>query len=240
MLNQGSAEIVALAPEYRARVKKVRLSRTGATVEIDTSEGYSSEIVGKVFREAGRALTHTDLSFQNGTAAFPAPGYPRKMIVVLMGRDGHVQLLVHVVLTVAGIVLVMSLEGLGWRLLGPLIATYGALGVGCNTHTSTRYATSDSRWVNEALSYFGYLVFLGLSLTFWWQKHVVIHHPAPNVIGVDGDVDLMPWFALTAAEVGGARGLRRFYYEHVPFWIFPVALVNERIQRCKGAAGNIS
>jgi linoleoyl-CoA desaturase len=147
-------------------------------------------------------------------------GWQHKATARILG-----QLLVHVVLTVAGIVLVMSAEGLGWRLLGLLIATYGTLGVGCNTHTSTHYATSDNRWVNEALSYFGYPVFLGLSLTFWWQKHVVIHHPAPNVIGVDGDVDLMPWFALTAAEVGGARGWRRFYYEHVQFWIFPVALV---------------
>ena len=36
--NQGTPEIVALVPDYRARVQRVRLSMTGATVEIETPE----------------------------------------------------------------------------------------------------------------------------------------------------------------------------------------------------------
>ncbi len=98
------------------------------------------------------------------------------------------------------------------------------MGVGTNTHTSTHYATSDKRWVNEALSYFGYPMFLGLSATYWWHKHVVLHHPAPNVVGVDSDADLLPWFAITADEVHASSGLRRFYYDHLQFWLFPLAL----------------
>jgi hypothetical protein len=34
-------------------------------------------------------------------------------------------------------------------------------------------------------------MFLGLSATYWWHKHVVLHHPAPNVVGVNGDADLL-------------------------------------------------
>ena len=107
------------------------------------------------------------------------------------------------------------------------------MGVGTNTHTSTHYGTSDKRWVNEALSYFGYPMFLGLSATYWWHKHVVLHHPAPNVVGVDSDSDLLPWFAITADEVHDSSGLRRFYYQHLQFWLFPLALAlnNFSIQR---------
>ena len=51
----------------------------------------------------------------------------------------------------------------------------------------------------------------------WWYKHVVQHHPAPNVIGVDTDADLLPWFAMTVDEVRAASGLKRFYFEHLQF-----------------------
>jgi fatty acid desaturase len=53
---------------------------------------------------------------------------------------------------------------------------------------------------------------------------VVLHHPSPNVVGVDGDADLSPWFAITVDEVHASSGLRRFYYEHLQFWLFPLAL----------------
>jgi fatty acid desaturase len=110
------------------------------------------------------------------------------------------------------------------RVLGILISAFGCMGVGTNTHTSTHYGTSDKRWVNQTLAYFGYPTFLGLSITYWWHKHVVLHHPSPNVVGVDDDSDLLPWFAITANEVHASSGLRRFYYQHLQFWLFPFAL----------------
>jgi hypothetical protein len=86
--NQGTPEIVALAPDYRARVKKVRLSMTGAAVEIETPEGDEAQIVGKVYHENVHGIgTHSDLAFENGRASFAATGYPRKMIVMLVSRD---------------------------------------------------------------------------------------------------------------------------------------------------------
>ena len=143
------------------------------------------------------------------------------------------ELLIHVAIAVAGIAIFMTWHSPGMRVLGILISSFGCMGVGTNTHTSTHYGTSEKRWVNEALSYFGYPMFLGLSLTYWWHKHVVLHHPSPNVVGVDGDADLLPWFAFTADEVRASRGLRRFYYERLQFWMFPLALATNtfNIQR---------
>jgi linoleoyl-CoA desaturase len=134
------------------------------------------------------------------------------------------ELLVHVAIALAGIVIFMMCHNLALRGLGLLVSAFGCMGVGTNTHTSTHYGTSDKRWVNEALSYLGYPMFLGLSATYWWHKHVVLHHPAPNVVGVDTDSDLLPWFALTMDEVHASSGLRRFYHERVQFWLFPFVL----------------
>jgi linoleoyl-CoA desaturase len=134
------------------------------------------------------------------------------------------ELLIHVAIAMAGLAIFMTCHNLAVRVLGIVIASFGCMGVGTNTHTSTHYGTSDTRWVNEALSYFGYPMFLGLSATYWWHKHVVLHHPAPNVVGVDNDADLLPWFAITADEVDASSGLRHFYYRRLQFWLFPFVL----------------
>jgi linoleoyl-CoA desaturase len=134
------------------------------------------------------------------------------------------ELLAHVAIALAGILIFMAWHQPAIRALGILISAFGCMGVGTNTHTSTHYGTSDKRWINEALSYLGYPMFLGLSATYWWQKHVVLHHPSPNVVGVDTDSDLLPWFAITADDLHGASGLRLFYYRHLQFWLFPLAL----------------
>lgn len=134
------------------------------------------------------------------------------------------ELVIHVAIALAGIIVFMSWHAPPTRLLGLLISAFGCMGVATNTHTSTHYGTSDKRWMNEALSYFGYPMFLGLSATYWWHKHVVLHHPSPNVVGVDSDSDLLPWFAVTADEVDACGGLRRYYHRHLQFWLFPLAL----------------
>jgi fatty acid desaturase len=134
------------------------------------------------------------------------------------------ELLIHAVIAVAGIAIFMTFHNPAVRLLAILISAFGCMGVGTNTHTSTHYGTSDKRWINEALSYLGYPMFLGLSATYWWHKHVVLHHPSPNVVGVDTDADLLPWFAITADEVHCGSSWRRFYYKHLQFWLFPLAL----------------
>jgi len=134
------------------------------------------------------------------------------------------ELLLHICLALTGM-LMFLLSGSWWlRLVALVVAAFGALGAGTNTHTSSHYATSSKRWVNELLTYFGYPFFLGLSATFWWHQHVMIHHPSPNVVGVDQDADLSPWFAMTQTDVRSHQGWRRFYHEHLQWIFFPLAL----------------
>src|SRR5262249_35038769 len=122
-----------------------------------------------------------------------------------------------------GIALFLTCTNSIVRAVAMLVSTFGSVGVGTNTHTSSHYATSNKRWVNELLTYFGYPLFLQLSATYWWHKHVVIHHPAPNVIGIDRDVDFSPWFVLTKLEVEQSVGWRYLYYR-LQWQIVPLAI----------------
>ena len=146
-------------------------------------------------------------------------GLDRKMPVRIM-----IELSLHLSLALAGVWLFAAPRYSVLRILGLLLSTAGSIGVATNTHTSSHYATSERRWVNELLTFFGYPLFLGFSATYWWRKHIVVHHPAPNVIGVDGDANLLPWFARTQEEVQRSSGLRRRYYLHLQWLAFPFAL----------------
>jgi fatty acid desaturase len=53
-----------------------------------------------------------------------------------------------------------------------------------------------------------------MSAMHWLNKHVTVHHPTPNVIGLDDDVDLLPWFALTEEQFQAGGPLRRFWHRH--------------------------
>ena len=133
------------------------------------------------------------------------------------------ELALHVANTTGGLVLFVVADS--WLLAGPalLVSTLGLLGVSTNTHTSAHGATSDSARVNWALTCFGYPFMLMLSATYWRHKHNVIHHPVPNVVDADADVDLSPYFALTADQYEAAVGWRRRWYSAQ--WIFfPFAL----------------
>jgi fatty acid desaturase len=146
------------------------------------------------------------------------------------------ELSINVLLAAAG--LAVFLEGSGWtvRICGLIVYTAGSIGIGTNTHTSSHYATSNKRSLNELLTYAGYPLYFGLSATYWWHKHVLVHHSAPNVMGVDGDADLSPWFATTVDEVRQASGIRRFYYQHLQRFVFPMAisltLLSQQISGC--------
>jgi fatty acid desaturase len=138
------------------------------------------------------------------------------------------RLLGHLCLQVAAVMGGLALVVVGGHLLidvaGFMIATAGAAGVATHTHNSSHHATSSRRWVNHLLTYFGYPLFTGLSATYWRHKHLAIHHRAPNVMGVDDDADLTPWFVLTTDQADQAHPLARFYYRRLQAWVFPLAL----------------
>jgi len=148
-----------------------------------------------------------------------ARGWDRKATLRVTG-----ELLLNLAVAAAGIWVFVAYDSLLVRICAMIVSTAGSMGAATNTHTSSHYATSRRRWVNELLTYVGYPVLMGVSACHWWRKHIVLHHPAPNVIGVDSDVDLSPWFARTDEEVGRTSGLRRFYYERLQWLVFPLAI----------------
>lgn len=129
----------------------------------------------------------------------------------------------HLLVSAAGVWLIVAADHLLLRLAGVVVWALGNLGVQSNTHNSTHATTSERRWVNAALTWFGTTVLMGVSTTFWRNKHLVVHHPRPNVIGVDDDADLMPFFAVYQPDVEAATGLRRLYYR-LQIAIIPFAL----------------
>ena len=150
---------------------------------------------------------------------FTARGWNRRATGAVLG-----ELAVHVVLSVAGYVLFLTSDDFVLRWIGMLVSTYGTLGVVTNTHTSTHNGTSEKRWVNDLLGYFGYPFFANLSLTYWRHSHISIHHTAPNVMGVDCDADFSPFFASTDREVAESSGWRRRYFERWQVWVFPLVM----------------
>jgi fatty acid desaturase len=112
----------------------------------------------------------------------------------------------------AGLWVVLAADTSSWRAAGLLVFTYGSMGVACNTHTASHGAAHPSPAVNRLLLWFGYPFLHGLSATWWRHKHLRLHHAAPNVVGVDADIDLMPYFALTEREAARGSPMRRAYY----------------------------
>ncbi len=119
------------------------------------------------------------------------------------------ELCFHVAVTLLGIAIFVYAQNIALRILGLLISTVGSVGVGTNTHTATHNAASQSRFVNDLLTYFGYPFFLQLGATYWRHQHIAVHHPNPNVMGADDDADFSPFFASTDREVLASRGRYR-------------------------------
>jgi fatty acid desaturase len=134
------------------------------------------------------------------------------------------QLLLHLLTASGGLALLLFGEGLWFEGLGLAAFCAGSMGMATNTHTSAHFATSDRRWVNRALTYFGFPLFHGVGATYWWQKHNLLHHSGPNVIGVDDDIRIAPWFAFSQADIPPDRRLRRLYYR-VQWLALPFAVL---------------
>src|SRR3989442_3919974 len=80
--------LVALAPDYRARIAELRLSTKGLQVQIEClSEKSEESLIGKLYYETteGRALT-SDLLFDAGNARFDAVGFARHLVLGLVSK----------------------------------------------------------------------------------------------------------------------------------------------------------
>lgn len=141
---------------------------------------------------------------------------------------GELALFVGMIL--GGIAVFLLSDGLPIKVGAMFISTCGCLGMSTLAHTASHYTALNRRWLNRFLTYLGYPFFFGVSATYWWHKHCVVHHPAPNLIGKDDDIDLSPFFAITEDQFN--KGPLRFL--HRAQWLLvPIALaLNEfNVQR---------
>jgi len=121
-------------------------------------------------------------------------------------------LAIHVSLFVIGLYAFLISQTWSLSVMATVVWGYGLTGIASNTHSSSHYATSKRRWVNRLLTYLGYPVITGFSATYWWRKHIVLHHQHPNVVGHDVDIDWTPLFAVTEYDRQHASPWARWFY----------------------------
>jgi fatty acid desaturase len=115
----------------------------------------------------------------------------------------------HVVLAFGGLVAsAVASAPTAVRLLALAASTVGFIGVGTIGHTASHGALTPSRTVDRVVLHVFYPLILGLSAVYWRDSHVVRHHRAPNVSGVDADTDLRPLLALNEDHLRDNGGLR--------------------------------
>jgi hypothetical protein len=86
--NPNTTELIALAPDYRARVRKVSLSSSAATVFIEAMVGAGQQILGKTYFEDSQGrMYHHDLDLREGTAIFSTGSNPQSVGLVLLSRE---------------------------------------------------------------------------------------------------------------------------------------------------------
>jgi linoleoyl-CoA desaturase len=146
-------------------------------------------------------------------------GFGRKTTAIIIG-----ECVLFVALVIAGVALVATSENIAVKAIGMCLVAYGCMGLSTNGHTASHHAISSKAWINEFIMYFDFPFFLGVSGNYWRHKHVVIHHPHPNVIGLDDDADLMPVFTLNDRDLKNASGLKKWWLEHQGYF-FPIVLL---------------
>ncbi|MCB9797857.1 MAG: fatty acid desaturase [Alphaproteobacteria bacterium] len=115
----------------------------------------------------------------------------------------------HLLLAVGGALMIALLSNPWTQLLGLLLSSLGMVGIGTVGHTASHQAAFSSKRWNKALFYLSYPLMLQVSANYWHFSHVVRHHPAPNVVGLDADCDLRPVFAVTEEHLDDVLPLFR-------------------------------
>jgi fatty acid desaturase len=161
----------------------------------------------------------TNKSFREFRNQLAADGYLTRTPAKIIGELG-----LFVVVTILGVYLLLTIDSIAIDVLAMWLITLAGMGISTNAHTASHNAVSDRRWVNEAMTYFGYAFFLQVSVSYWRNKHLVVHHHQPNVAGHDEDADLAPYFVLTEKDLEAAHPVVRRLYP-LQCLYFPVLLV---------------
>lgn len=118
----------------------------------------------------------------------------------------------NIALVLGGLSAFVFLSPWWLRIPGILASSAGLLGISTHAHTASHGASSDRKWLNEFLLHLGFPFFLQISARYWHHSHIQIHHPHPNVVGVDDDCDLQPFFALNERDLEQRGPWRRLYH----------------------------
>jgi linoleoyl-CoA desaturase len=143
----------------------------------------------------------------------------------MVKRQGLImtQLAVGIAIHLGAIALFIAIPNIWVRIVALYLMTYGGLSIATNTHTSSHNASTRHSGFNKALTYFGYTFLFGTPANYWWNKHCVVHHPAPNVMEIDADADLMPFFAVNERDYQNSGRLAKAFYKIQ--WIFIVGML---------------
>jgi fatty acid desaturase len=151
-------------------------------------------------------------------------------------------LVFHIATMFGGIAVFVAFDTLWIKIPALFVSAYGALGISMSGHNASHRTATGSWAIDRALTYLTFALIHGVSATYWRYKHIQTHHVSPNDIGIDTDIDLMPFFALSQKEIAQARGWRRKFYR-VQHWIFPFALslnlLNMKMQGFRHLCGEL-
>ena len=116
--------------------------------------------------------------------------------------------LLHLTLGAAGIAAFLVVPTLPIRIIALLVSCFGFTGIATLGHVASHNATFRSPLANRVLFYLSFPLLLQVSCSYWRYSHLIVHHPSPNVTGVDDDCDLRPVFALNEAHLTAFAGWR--------------------------------
>jgi fatty acid desaturase len=162
---------------------------------------------------------------QSATQAWTAPGVDGKAVHAAIVREVRalgldqpttrrivLELMAHLAIHFGGVALFFLTHSIPLRIVALFAIAFGLFGVASNAHTAAHRGTSKRRSLDDALAVFGFPLLATVSMTYWRQKHNVMHHVAPNVEGVDPDHDFAPWLAMASSEIEGKGKLARAWY----------------------------
>jgi fatty acid desaturase len=148
----------------------------------------------------------------------------------------------HLAVMLGGIAVFVASNTLWVDVVAMFMSTYGALGTGMTGHNASHQAVTGSRRLDRILMYFTMAFLNGVAATYWRKKHVQLHHAGPNNIGIDTDIELWPYFALSEDEVTRANRWQRKLFA-IQHWVFPAAinliLVNLQCYGIRHLAGEL-
>ncbi|MCP3680743.1 MAG: acyl-CoA desaturase [Gammaproteobacteria bacterium] len=86
-------------------------------------------------------------------------------------------------------------------------------------HEAGHQAIFRSRFANRSLFLILFSLIGGVSVTYWSHKHNKRHHTAPNVMGMDDDIELWP-IAFYREKIAASCGTTQFFQKHCQHWLF--------------------